>query len=251
MGARTRDRGRLRLTGARAPIAVVALAATLLGACANVETEAPLAEKDRLTRFNDASFNGYQRVDRFLLKPAARGYDALPDAIQGRLSNFFENLMGPIDISNNLLQGKPKRGFSGIGRLIVNSTIGLGGLFDPASRMGMPRHAEDFGQTLAVWGIPSGPYLVLPIIGPTTPRDLAGIALGWQIHPATQYDDTSTRNSLIALDLIDRRADYLSGATEGALDREPDPYRAWRNYYDQRRRNDIFDGNPPDRFDFE
>lgn len=220
----------------------------MFSACASVQPAplADLAEKDRLVRFNNASFATHNQIDRFLLRPVARGYAWLPGKVSRRVSNFFENLRGPIDISNNLLQGKPRHGFSGIGRLIVNSTIGLGGLFDPASRMGLPRHAEDFGQTLAVWGVPSGPYLFLPIIGPTTARDLAGLAADWQIGPITQYDDTSTRNSLIFVDLIVKRSEFLSDAEEGARDRADDEYNFVRSNYEQARDDSIFDGYPPD-----
>ena len=223
-----------------------------ISACAAIDTT-PLAEKDRFQRFNQASYNLHDRIDRAVIKPVARGYDALPDKIQNRTSNFFANLHGPIDITNNLLQGKFKRGFSGIGRLLVNSTIGLGGLFDPAARMGMPQYREDLGQTLATWGVPSGPYVFVPIIGPTTVRDLFGRVGDWQYDPISQNDDTSTRNTLVVGREIDNRAELLTDAIEGTIDRASNPYARVRSMYDQSRRDAIFDGNPPDPFaeDFE
>jgi len=231
----------------RALLRLLPLLLTLiLSACANIEAGVSLADKDRFERINQASYKVHSGLDRGLIKPVARGYDALPEKVQGRVSNFFANLQGPIDISNNLLQGKFKRGFSGIGRLLVNSTIGLAGLFDPASRMGMPRYREDFGQTLAVWGVPSGPYLFVPIIGPTTARDLLGKVFDWQIDPVAQNDDTSTRNTLVVGREIERRSRFLSDSTEGALERSRNEYRFIRNQYGQSREDDIFDGNPPD-----
>jgi phospholipid-binding lipoprotein MlaA len=248
MGDTGNRRERYLCAGYRPGLVLLVSAALVLDACASLEP-APLADlagKDRFARFNSASFDTHEGIDRLLLRPVARGYSWLPDKIQRRVSNFFENLRGPIDISNNLLQGKPKHGFSGIGRLIVNSTIGVGGLFDPASRIGLPRHAEDFGQTLAVWGVPSGPYIFLPIIGPTTARDLAGLAVDWRINPITQYHDTSARNSLIALDVIVKRSEFLSDADEGARGRADDEYNFVRSNYEQARDDSIFDGNPPD-----
>lgn len=223
-----------------------ALLALMLTACANIESGASLAEKDRFERINMASYKIHNGIDRALIKPVARGYDALPDKVHGRVGNFFDNLRGPMDIANNLLQGKFKRGFSGIGRLLVNSTIGLAGLFDPASRMGMPRYAEDFGQTLAVWGFPSGPYLFVPIIGPTTARDFLGKVFDWQIDPVAQNDDTSTRNTLVVGREIERRSGFLSDAAEGSLERSRNEYRFIRSQYEQAREDEIFDGNPPD-----
>lgn len=239
--------------GPRSPrlFALIALA-FCVGACATIDST-PLAQKDRFSRFNQASYRVHDRIDRALIKPVARGYDALPDKIQNRATNFFANLHGPIDITNNLLQGKFKRGFSGIGRLIVNSTIGLGGLFDPAARMGMPQYREDLGQTLATWGVPSGPYIFIPILGPTTARDALGRVGDWQYDPISQNDDTSTRNTLVIGREIDSRAALLTDAIEGTIERATNPYVRVLTMYDTNRRNEIFDGDPPDPFedDFE
>lgn len=243
---------RIRRVG-RALIGIVAAVMVVFGlpSCASVDAGMSLAEKDRFERFNRASYNAQDRLDRAVIRPVARGYDALPEKLKGRVANLFDNLRGPIDISNNLLQGKFKRGFSGVGRLLVNSTIGLGGLFDPARRMGMPRYAEDFGQTLAVYGVSSGPYLFIPIIGPTTARDLVGRIFDWQIDPVLQHDDTSTRNSLFLLNRIDERSALLTAATEGALERSDDPYGDVRSEYGTTRENQICNCDRIEFLDFD
>ena len=216
-----------------------------IGGCASTDRSDFGLERDRFRRINQASHNFNAKLDRYLIRPSARTYDrVVPDKLQRRTTNFFVNLRGPIDISNNLLQGKFKFGFSGIGRLLINSTIGLGGLFDPATRIGLPRHAEDFGQTLAVWGIPAGPYIVLPIIGPSNARDFAGTVLGWQIHPAVQHEDNSTRNALVVLEIVDTRARLL--VRDRSLDVSIDDYTHRRDAYEQEREFQIYDGNPPD-----
>jgi phospholipid-binding lipoprotein MlaA len=188
-------------------------------------------------------------LDRKLIEPTARVYakgdrDRLPGKIRARVRNFFTNWLGPIDITNNLLQGQFKQGFSGVGRMLVNSTIGFGGLFDPASRWGMPRYPEDFGQTFASWGVPPGPYLYLPLFGPRNARDLVGLILDWQINPITQYDDTSTRNGLFVVGVIDRRTDAFP--LDYQRERQPDPYIFDLDTYSDRRFRDIwYDGDAP------
>lgn len=221
--------------------------------CATVGTREPPPEGDRFIRINRVTQAFNDQLDRFVIGPAARLYNRgdnnrLPGKTRRRVTNFLDNLRGPIDITNNLLQAKFKRGFSGIGRLLVNSTLGLGGLFDPAGRWGMPRYAEDFGQTLGHWGVPPGPYLVLPLFGPSGARDLFGLAGDWQLHPIVQYEDTSTRNSLFALSIVVRRADLI--ASERPLEVARDPYIETRNSYRGSRENDVFDGNPPRDEDF-
>lgn len=215
-----------------------------LAGCASTDRIDYGLERDPFQRINLASHRFNTKLDRFVIRPSARVYDrVLPDKLQRRATLFFRNLRGPIDITNNLLQGKFRYGFSGIGRLLVNSTIGLGGIFDPAARMGLPRHAEDFGQTLAVWGVPAGPYLVLPLVGPTNTRDLAGTALGWQIHPTVQHDDNRTRNALIVLEIVDTRAGLL--VRDRSLDAAVDDYVHRRQVYELERNHEIHDGNPP------
>ncbi len=212
---------------------------------------------DRFKPVNRLAYRLNTGLDNVLLKPLADVYyydsrdRQFMQVVRARVGNFLDNLRGPADISNNLLQAKFKRGFSGIGRLLVNSTIGLGGIFDPAGRWGMPRYAEDFGQTLASWGVPSGPYLVLPLLGPSNVRDAIGIAFDWQLSPIIQHDDTSTRNGLIILREIDKRSRWpvlYEFELESSTDLNQ-KYSTTRSFYEQDREDRIFDGNPPDDWD--
>jgi phospholipid-binding lipoprotein MlaA len=149
---------------------------------------------------------------------------------------------------NNLLQFKVGRAFSDLGRVAINTTIGIGGLFDVASNMNLPRYGEDFGQTLGAWGVASGPYLVLPIIGPSSLRDSVGVVADWFTDPVTYVQDDTLRWSLRGLDLVDTRADMLNASR--VLDQAAlDPYSFVRDAYLQKRRNEVYDGNPPEEED--
>lgn len=223
-----------------------------ISGCASVPARQPL--NDPIKGINCAIYRGNTALDRALIRPLARTYmrgdkDKLPGKLRRRVSNFFDNLRGPIDISNNFLQGKFKRGFSGIGRLLVNSTIGLGGLFDPAARWGMPEYTEDFGQTLATWGVPPGPYLVLPVLGPSSVRGLFGIFFDWQLSPITQYEVRSTRYGLYALRIVENRAGLLT--RDYTLELQYDEYIYLREAYATESFNDAFyDGDAPTDFSF-
>jgi phospholipid-binding lipoprotein MlaA len=128
--------------------------------------------------FNRAMFDFNDGVDRWVLEPVATGYDfVVPDPVERSISNFFQNLRVPINMMNGFLQGKPVDGASDLGRFVVNTTIGVAGFFDFATRFGLERHDEDFGQTLAVWGVPQGPYVVWPVMGASTLRDTGGSAV--------------------------------------------------------------------------
>ena len=150
-------------------------------------------------RFNDA-------LDKAILKPISKGYRKTPLEVQEGIGNFFENLTGPNDIINNFAQGKFRRGFSSVGRLLMNTTVGLFGLFDPASRVGLARYNEDFGQTLAKWGVPSGPYIVLPLLGPSTVRDAAGGFVNRRFDPLFQHEKDRERYLALVINIIDLRA---------------------------------------------
>lgn len=225
-------------------IVIAGLAALMgLAGCANLppeeEVSDPLEPVNRVVdRFND-------RVDRVLFKPAAQAYEfVVPSLARRSVTNFFGNLGEPVVIVNDFLQGKFKQGFSDTGRLFVNSTLGVGGLFDPATQMGLRRHNEDFGQTFGYWGIGEGWYLVLPLLGPSTVRDSAGLLAAYQLDPVAQHDEVRERNSLTALRTIDTRAQLLSASKvrdTAALD----PYLFTREAYRQLRWNRIHDGQPP------
>jgi phospholipid-binding lipoprotein MlaA len=201
---------------------------------------------------NRGTYEFNQGVDRAILKPLAEGYRlVLPEVVQTGVRNFFANLQDPWIALNQLLQGKVDEALSDAWRFIANSTFGIGGIFDIATDMRMPKHNEDFGQTLAVWGVDFGPYLVIPILGPSSVRDGTGIAvatqayLPWQLPKWLDVDHrVAWQNSLTTLDLIQTRArllDVTNVLEEAALDR----YAFVRNAYFQRRRNLIYDGNPP------
>lgn len=189
--------------------------------------------------FNDS-------VDRAVIRPVAQTYkDYVPSPVQTGISNFFDNL-GDINVMlNNLLQFKVEAAVSDFGRILWNSTVGIFGLIDVASHMGLQKHDEDFGQTFAVWGVPDGPYIVLPFLGPSTARDSVGLVGDIYVDPLFAIDDEGTIYwGAIALRFIDTRADLLSASRileQAAID----PYIFVRDAYLQHRRNLIYDGNPP------
>lgn len=157
------------------------------------EDAAPAEEhtdvRDPWEGFNRAMFGVHRAVDNAVLEPVARGYRAVtPRPVRTGVTNFLRNLRGPVILANDVLQGEFKRAGTTAGRFAINSTIGVVGLFDPASSMGLERHDEDFGQTLGVWGVPSGPYLFIPLLGPTTIRDGGGRIVDVAFDPITWSD---------------------------------------------------------------
>lgn len=221
-----------------------------LSACANTPPHEEVA--DPLEPVNRVVDTVNDKVDRALLKPTAKFYEkVVPDLARTSVTNFYSNLGEPLVITNQFLQGKPKEGAADFARLLVNSTIGLLGLFDPASQMGLIKHAEDFGQTFGKWGIGEGWYVVLPLLGPSTIRDTVGLVGDYQLDPVTQHDEVRERNALSGLRLVDTRANLLSATTlrdTAALD----SYLFTREAYRQLRWSRIHDGNPPPvQFDYE
>lgn len=200
--------------------------------------------RDPYEGFNRAMYQFNDAVDRAVLKPTAKGYRYItPDPVETSISNFFDNLGTPLDIFNNAFQGEFLEALSDTGRLIVNSTIGVLGFFDPASKLGMPAHEEDFGQTLGVWGVPSGPYLVLPFLGSSTVRDTAGMVPDYYLDPLFYYENDGEETGLKAMWVIDTRARLLDAET--FLKDAYDPYSFIRDAYLQRRTYLIHDGRPP------
>ena len=219
----------------------ILLMLTIVTGCASVN--APRA--DPLEGLNRTTFKVNETVDDYVLKPVAKGYQAItPSFVRSGVSNAFSNV-GDVGTSvNNLLQGKPANAISDVGRFLVNSTLGVLGLFDVATGMGLEKHEEDFGQTLGRWGGASGPFLVLPILGPSTLRDTVA-------KPADAYTSYSryighvpTRNSTQALGIINFRADLLN--TTSTLDEASlDKYQFIRDAYLQRRLSQVYDGKVP------
>jgi len=190
-------------------------------------------------KFNDG-------LDRAVIKPTARGYKKVtPQWFRASVGRVFANLTYPATMVNQLLQAKPKLFLQDTCRFVTNSVIGLGGIFDVADKFGLPAHDEDFGQTLARWGVPSGPYLVLPLLGPSTVRD-APARIGDYFLGVLRYTDISTPVvwGARALEAIDARAGLLS--SEATLQSAYDRYGVVRDAWLQRREYLIYDGSPPE-----
>lgn len=205
--------------------------------------------RDPLEPMNRGIYGFNQGIDKAVIKPVAQGYrTVVPSPVRTGVKNFFSNLNDVIVVANDLLQFKIGQAFSDTGRILVNSTIGILGILDVATHMGLEKHNEDFGQTLGYWGLDSGPYLVLPFLGPSSFRDTFGLAVDAQIDPVLNYDDVSERNGALALRIIDSRSRTLDAGNlldEAALD----PYEFLRDAYLQRRESLVRDGNGGRRYD--
>jgi len=187
--------------------------------------------------------------DKVTTKPLAKGYrKIIPGPVRKGISNFFNNLVAPRSAINNFLQGKPGRGVSEIGRFVINSTIGVGGLIDIATPSGLEEYREDFGQTAAVWGVPDGPYVMLPFLGPHTLRDAILTPVNIVVDPLFQYHNSSVRDKLYLLRLIDLRYRLLTA--DKFLDDSKDKYVTTRESYLQNREYEVYDGDPPEDDDF-
>jgi phospholipid-binding lipoprotein MlaA len=216
-------------------------ALSLLVGCAS--TSSPSA--DPLEGMNRATFKFNDAVDKAVLTPVAKGYQAVtPSFVRAGVTNAFSNIGDVSNSVNNLLQGKPTNAISDLGRLLVNSTLGILGLFDVATPMGLQKNNEDFGQTLGKWGVGSGPYLVLPLLGPSTLRDAVGRVPDSQLGYSSQIQHVPTRNVTLGLDIINIRAELLN--TSRTLDEASlDKYQFLRDAFLQRRLNQVHDGKVP------
>ena len=233
----------------------VLLGCGLLAACAGTQPaadESDRAEYDPWEPMNRRIYNFNVAVDKATTKPLAKGYKAITPRFARRgVSNFFDNLTTPRSSLNNFLQGKPKRGFKEFGRFLVNSTMGLGGLINITDIDGWARYDETFSQTFAVWGLPEGNYVMLPILGPHSVLDAAALPFDFYTNILEQYENTSVRSKLNVLLIIDARQRLL--AADKFLDDSKDPYIAFREAYLQNREYEIYDGDPPvedDYFEF-
>lgn len=200
--------------------------------------------------FNRSMFAVHEVIDQYAVKPVAQVYDnVVPLPVKAGVGNFFGNV-GDLWIGvNSALQGKFGDAGVDLGRLLVNSTVGIFGLFDVASELGLERHDEDFGQTMAVWGVDGGGYLFWPVIGSRTVRDTFGWGVDLMADPVGYVDSVPVRNSVRGLRIVDIRASLLPAdkvVEEAALDK----YAYIRDAYLQRRRNQIFDGRPPRQDDY-
>jgi phospholipid-binding lipoprotein MlaA len=216
-----------------------AVAAAALAGCATVPSQV-----DPLEPANRAMFEVHEVADKYVMKPVVEVYTTVvPKLVRTGVSNFFNNIDDLFSGINALLQGKPDKAGDDFGRVLLNTFV-MGGIFDPASDLGIERGGEDFGQTFGVWGFPQGPYLFVPVIGPTTVRDGTGLLVRIYAGPVGFIGDVPTRNALYGIGAVDIRAqasDALSIADTAALDK----YRFIRNAYLQRRQYLLHDGKVP------
>ncbi len=223
------------------------LLTVLLTACASVQQTERVAKIDPFERVNRAVFSFNETADEYVIKPVAEAYKfVLPEFVRTGVTNFFSNINDVLIAANNLLQGKPSNAASDIGRFLVNSTIGILGLFDVATDMGLDKNREDFGQTLGVWGVADGPYMVLPFFGASNARDTVGLVVDIETDFMlnTNKLDSDEKLAVNGLRVINRRADLLD-AGQLLEDAAFDKYSFVRDGYIQRRRSQVYDGEPP------
>ena len=235
----------------RSPTIILCLLGLAVAGCAGNGVQAGDSESaayDPLESLNRKIYKFNTSVDKVTTKPLARTYKRfVPSPVRRGFANVFANFTTPSSALNNFLQGKPRRGFNELGRFLFNSTLGIAGIFDVATAGGMERYDENFAQTLAVWGVPEGPYLVLPMLGPHSLLDATAVPLDY-------YGDINThlksgvKDKLYLFRLVDARARLITA--ENFLDKSNDPYIALREAYLQNREFEIYDGEPPEDPDF-
>jgi phospholipid-binding lipoprotein MlaA len=226
----------------RRPVLTATLLALALSGCASFRAAAP---GDPLEPVNRGIYSFNSTFDHYLFRPIAKGYDAvMPAPVKQGVSNVFQNMADAQSVVNSALQGKAAKAGDDLGRVIINTTLGLGGLFDHASAMGIERGNEDFGQTLGHWGIGPGPYLVLPFLGPSSVRDFGGRLVDSQTDPLGYVSSVPARNTLQGLRVVDTRVSLFPFdqlLAQAALDR----YTFTRSAYLQRRESLVLDGKRP------
>jgi phospholipid-binding lipoprotein MlaA len=243
-----RASARLSRLGLGALLGALLLAA---GGCATIPPDAGSNPADPLERLNRHVYDFNDRFDRNLAQPVARGYTkVVPRPVRDCVGNVFANVGEIGNIVNATLQFKPGDAASDVGRLLVNSTFGLLGCFDVARGMGMERNRQDFGLTMGKWGLPPGPYIVLPFLGPSSVRDAIGEVPDYYTDPVRFVSPNLDYYLLYGTRFVDRRAQYLD-TTNLVNDAALDPYAFLRDGYLQRRRSRVYDGNPPPAIDEE
>lgn len=234
-------------------LGLLIIAMTVMSACAGNIPAAPKdqrAEYDPWEPLNRRISNFNQGFDKVTFKPLAKGYEkVIPQFARTGVGNFSRNLFTPMFILNNFLQGKAGRGFVEFGRFLTNSTFGIGGLFDFASAGGVEKYPETFGETFAVWGIPDGPYVIVPVLGPRTLSGAFAIPLTFLADPLFYADDRTTKRIVYGIRAIDIRQ-RLFAVEEALIEDSYDPYLATRESILQNRRFRIYDGDPPEDEDF-
>jgi phospholipid-binding lipoprotein MlaA len=222
-------------------ILTILIAGALLSGCATLPAGHKPDPRDPWERFNRTTFVINDSIDRAFAKPVAKAYvKVVPRFVRIGVGNVFNNLNTINTVVNDVLQGKMRQAGRDSARFLLNSTVGLAGLLDPATDVGLELNDEDFGQTFGKWGMKSGPYLMLPLLGPTTTRDISGRFLDQFTYPVTYLGDESTRYIIRGVSLMDTRADLLD--LDPQLDRAYDRYAFVRNAWLQRRDFQVTDG---------
>ncbi len=242
---KAKPRSRAALAGA----ALVTLAVLMSGCAPKPTSPDEVADykerNDPLEPTNRKLFAVNQTLDRNVLHPVASGYkDVLPSAVRSHVHNVLSNLGNPAQFTNDVLQGKPRKAGNTFMRLILNTTVGLGGVFDVATGLGFPDHDTDFGLTLAIWGVPNGPYLFLPVLGPSSPRDGVGYGANSTLDPLTwlSFGGSATLGyARFGVGAVDGRARLLDQTD--AIDKTAlDPYATYRSLYQQHRESAVATG---------
>lgn len=231
---------------------LLGLCGLALTACAGSRSPDALAANDPFEAANRDMLVLNKHLDDILIHHTVERYLALPDGIRRGVHNFLRNLAAPTIFVNDVLQGEPERASQTLGRFIVNSSLGIGGFFDPATPIGIGPHSEDFGQTLATWGAGEGPFLMLPLLGPSNPRDATGLAVDVflldptnHIHFKQHFWWSAGRQYLVVLDLKAQTYETLQGIERSSVDY----YAALRNLYRQNRANEIRNGRSAEAAD--
>lgn len=226
-------------------LSTLAFVSALLAGCASAPPERVAQTQDPWEGFNRKVYAFNDALDKHVARPVAHTYvRAMPAPARNGIHNVISNIDEPVTVVNDALQGKLKQTFQDLGRFLINSTVGLLGWFDVAQHVGLPHHDEDLGQTLAVWGVSSGPYVVLPLFGPSTVRDAGGRLGDLYANPPRDAIPPRWRNGEYVLDALDTRVGLLQ--VDDTLDNAYDPYTFMRDAYIQNRRYRIYDGNPPE-----
>jgi phospholipid-binding lipoprotein MlaA len=226
--------------------ATLVLACGLIG-CASLPPGSTRDPRDHIERFNRSTFRFNTALDHAVLRPVARGYVRVtPRPVRTGVTNFFGNLRYTKTIGNDIFQGHPLDFGSDVARLVVNTTVGIGGVFDPATRFGLEKHDRDFGQTLGKWGVPTGAYLMLPLLGPSDVRDAIGLVPDRFMSVEGQVNDPVVQAGVSVADKINARANMLP--LDRAIDTAYDPYALVRNVWFQRRDHKVRgDAGPDDK----
>lgn len=224
----------------------LALASLVLSGCATYSGNSMSDSNDPWQTVNRPVFAVNDAFDQALFKPLAKGYDAItPQPVKNSVTNFFSNLNEIDNALNNLFQGKPNQFGTSIGRLAINSTIGLAGLIDVASYMGLSHAPEDLGQTFGALGAGAGPYVVLPLLGSSSVRDMPGRILSMYLNPLAWLDDVSFRNIMVGVNAVDSRSNLLA-KEDIASEISDDKYTLYKDAYLEQREFDIADGDLDD-----